>query len=47
MPVKPFRFGLIAEQFTTAPAWRALAQQTEAFGYDTLLVRDHRHGGRA
>lgn len=38
---KPMRFGVIAEQFTTAAAWSELAQQTEALGYDTLLIRDH------
>ncbi len=41
MAGKPFRFGVVAEQFTTAGAWRELVQQTEAWGYDTLLIRDH------
>ncbi len=38
---RAFRFGVIAEQMTTAHTWRLLAQRTEALGYATLLIRDH------
>lgn len=41
MSRRPFRFGVIAEQFSTAQAWRELLTRTEALGYDTLLIRDH------
>lgn len=38
---RAFRFGVIAEQMTTAAAWRNLAQRAEALGYAVLLIRDH------
>ena len=41
MPRHPFRFGVVAETFGTADAWRGLARRVEALGYDTLLIRDH------
>jgi probable F420-dependent oxidoreductase len=39
--VKPFRFGVIAENMTTHEAWLAKARRAEALGYATLLIRDH------
>lgn len=39
--LKPFRFGVIAEQMTTRDAWIAKAQRVEELGYSTLLFRDH------
>ncbi|MGD9713767.1 MAG: TIGR03621 family F420-dependent LLM class oxidoreductase, partial [Thermomicrobiales bacterium] len=41
MSGRPFRFGVIAERFSSAGARRELAQKAETLGYDTLLIRDH------
>jgi probable F420-dependent oxidoreductase len=39
--VRPFRFGVIAENFSTAERWLDLSRRAEALGFDTLLIRDH------
>lgn len=39
--MKPFCFGVIAEEMTTREAWIAKARRTESLGYATLLIRDH------
>ena len=39
--VRPFRFGVIDESSQTRAAWVAQARQVEAWGYATLLLRDH------
>ena len=39
--LKPFRFGVISEQMTGRADWLTQVKQIEAFGYDTLLIRDH------
>lgn len=39
--LKPFRFGVIAENFSTKRAWLELARKTESLGFSTLLIRDH------
>lgn len=41
MSVRPFRFGVIAEQVLERDRWIALARRAEDLGYDTLLIRDH------
>lgn len=41
MATRPFRFGVIAETFQDRRQLQALAGRVEAFGYDTLLIRDH------
>jgi probable F420-dependent oxidoreductase len=38
---RPFRFGLLVEQFTSREALLATALRAEATGFSTLLVRDH------
>lgn len=39
--MKSIRFGVIAEEMTTAEAWIAKARRAESLGYATLLIRDH------
>jgi probable F420-dependent oxidoreductase len=41
MPLRPFRFGVINESFSTAAAWRGQAKKAEAIGCSTFLIRDH------
>lgn len=38
---RPFRFGIINEQMTTAAAWVEGTQSAERLGYATFLIRDH------
>jgi probable F420-dependent oxidoreductase len=38
---RAFRFGVIAEQMSTATAWHDRARRVETLGYSTLLIRDH------
>jgi probable F420-dependent oxidoreductase len=37
----PFRFGVINEQMWAPQSWAAHVRKIEAYGYATLLVRDH------
>lgn len=41
MIARPFRFGIINERSHAADAWTRRAQQAEALGYSTFLIRDH------
>jgi probable F420-dependent oxidoreductase len=41
MTHRPFRFGLLVEQFSSRDALVATAQRAESSGFSTLLVRDH------
>ncbi len=41
MPLRPFRFGVINQSFSTAAAWREQAKKAEAIGCSTFLIRDH------
>ena len=41
MTKRPFRFGIINERSHAADAWARRAQQAEALGYSTFLIRDH------
>jgi probable F420-dependent oxidoreductase len=41
MTHRPFRFGLLVEQFSSRDALVATAHRAEATGFSTLLVRDH------
>lgn len=45
--VRPFRFAASTHGVGSAPAWRALARQVEALGYDTLQISDHIADGLA
>src|SRR5690349_15892452 len=38
---RPFRFGLVAGQIDSGPAWLASARRAEELGYATLVVPDH------
>jgi probable F420-dependent oxidoreductase len=38
---RPFRFGIQANRAADGPAWRELAVQAEALGYDVLTMPDH------
>jgi probable F420-dependent oxidoreductase len=38
---RPFRFGIQANKAADGPAWRDLAVQAEALGYDVLTMPDH------
>lgn len=41
MGVRPFRFGVINERPLDPAAWLDHVRRVEAFGYSTLLLRDH------
>lgn len=38
---RPFRFGIINEQMTSAADWTAQARRAESLGFSTFLIRDH------
>ena len=40
MTKRPFRFGIINERSHAADAWTRRAQQAEALGYSTFLIRE-------